>query len=1024
MSFVTSLGLSANNLRTKKRRTVMTAFAGSIGIIGIALILALSSGVNEYIQSIEEETLSKYPLQITGSEFDITSLLSTMSPAGKTDDDSADSDAEISVTEVITTMFSQMNSNDLASLKTYLESGESDIWNYVTAIEYTYDLDPQIYLQDGDAVRQVNPDTSMSSSGNSILSMMSSSRTTTFYVMPENTALYESQYDVVAGHWPESYNECVLVLTENGSISDYMLYTLGLRDYSELDDMIEQYSNGEDVSGIEDIGSYTYEDVLGVTYKVVCAADYYAYDNEYDVWVDKTDNEDYLVDLVANGEDLTIVGVVLPTEDATSAALTSGINYPVSLVYHMAELAEECDAVQAQMANPDINILTGAEFGEDSGDLDMSSMITINEDALANAFDLSSMADSLEIDTSSIELDTSSLDIDMSSFDLDMSSLEIDMSSLDIDMSSLDLDLSSIDIDMSSIDLSDMIDLSAIDMSSMEIDLSGLDMSNLLDGISLDVSTESLSALTTQILDGYQSWLDSNGGASYEDLTDDFTAYLTGADAKSIFTDFLDAKLADSEITVSQEGLAAAIKAVLPEYVSDGDSEGDGEGTSVDVDAIVDAVVSYVNDNAAVSVSVTDSDLTELAGSLSSGYAAYAQANGLTTSESINESFSAYLSSDAVSRMVYIGIMSMVDFSGIQDSLSTALNSYMQTALASAVASYTETLSGALEEQMAAAMDQMRVKMTGQLTEQISAAVTQMMEEMMEEISARMSAAIESMVSEMMEEITEQLSDSMETMISEMIAEIVDEMPESLADSMTIDSDTLTDAFEFNMGSNDLTDLLTSMSSYNGTDYDSNLAALGYIDFNTPSGINIYPVDFEAKDAVVAILDDYNDQMEASGEEGKMISYTDMVATMMSSVTTIINTVTYVLIAFIAVSLIVSCIMISVITQISVMERTKEIGILRALGASERNVTWLFNAETFIIGCCSGLIGVGVSELLIIPINTVIHALVGDISVNATLPWNYALLLVVISIAITVLSGLIPARSAAKKDPVTALRTE
>ncbi len=1012
MSFRTALGLSANNLRTKKGRTIMTAFAGSIGIIGIALILALSSGVNDYIQSIQEDTLSEYPLQITNSAIDISSLLSSMTSLA-TDEGTAsgdDGEAEISVTEVMTSMFSEVNANDLEALKEYIESGESDIDSYVKAIEYSYDVEPLIYLEDGDSYRQVNPDTSMSSSS-SILSSLTSSGTSSFYLMPENANLYEDQYEVKAGHWPENYNECVLVLTSDGSISDYILYTLGLRDYSELETMIEQYNNGETVTSIDDIGTYTYDDVLGITFKVVSSADLYAYDSEYDVWVDKSDNEAYMEDLVANGEELTIVGVVQPLEDAISATLSSGINYPVSLIYHMSELAASSDAVQAQMSNPDINIFTGEEFGEDTEELDLSSLLSIDEDALSDAFNMDDAFADMELDVSDIEIDTSSL--------------SLDTSALEIDMSALDLDLSSIEFDMSSMDLSGMeIDLSDLDLSSVEVELPDMDLSTMLSGVT--ISTDSLSTLTESLMDGYQTWMSSNG----TDLASDFSAYLNSDAARTVISDVLN-NAEYTTVTVDREGLtsviesamgtsetgssvdSSAVTSAVNEYLStheevsaeeldaiivaameDGDSTSDTSEASAQ--EVVDAVLNYISDNAVVSIS--DSGIQALADGLVNGY-----------TSSINTSFSEYLASDMAALTITAGVAGMLDGTGMQDMLTEAMNSYMEQVMAAYTEAIQESLQTALQTQMNDAMEQV---------------MAQMMTEVSNQLTAQLSTAMESMMEEMMAQMTDQLSDSMETMMSDMMDEIMEQLSDSLTDSLSIDTDTLMDTFEFNMDSTNLTDLLTSMSLSTETSYDSNLNTLGYVDFDSPSEIDIYPIDFESKDAVVAILDDYNAQMEESGQSEKQITYTDMVATMMSSVTTIINTVSYVLIAFIAVSLIVSCIMISIITQISVMERTKEIGILRAMGASKGNISQVFNAETFIIGACSGLIGVGVTELLLFPINAIIHTLVGDASVNAILPWSYALILVVISIVITVCSGLVPALNAAKQDPVTALRTE
>ena len=298
MSFLTALALSFNNLKTKKARTLLTSFAGSIGIIGIALILALSNGVNGYIQSIEEETLSEYPLQIQSTGFDITSMM--VGNTG-TDDKSKDSsgkknkDGQVKVMEMVTNMFSKMNTNDLKSLKKHLEKDNDALKSYTNAVEYDYDVDPQIYREDSDGVRQVHPDKSFSSIGigadsgaNSMMSSMMS--TNVFYRMPKNTSLYEKQYDVKAGRWPKKYNECVLVLSQDGGMSDFLLYTLGLRDQMELDDMIKAFASEEEIKTPSSLGTYTYKDILNKKFKLVNQADYYEYDSQYKVWKDKSDN--------------------------------------------------------------------------------------------------------------------------------------------------------------------------------------------------------------------------------------------------------------------------------------------------------------------------------------------------------------------------------------------------------------------------------------------------------------------------------------------------------------------------------------------------------------------------------------------------------------------------------------------------------------------------------------------------------------------------------------------------------------
>ncbi len=388
MSFLTALSLSFNNLRTKKARTLLTSFAGSIGIIGIALILSLSTGVNDYIKHVEEDTLSEYPLQIQSTGLDMTSMLVS--------NDSGDSankeEGDVHVVSMVTNMFSTMDSNDLASLKKYLDSSESGIEQYTNAVEYSYNVVPQIYRKDEDGIRQVHPDKSfdalgLGSSANSNSMMSSMMSTDVFYEMPENTSLYVDQYDVKAGRWPENYNECVLVLTSNGGISDFMLYTLGLRDSVELDNMVQQFINEENIETPTDISDYSYEDIIGINFKLVNSSDYYEYDSEYKVWKDKTDNESYMKSLVANGEDITIVGVVQPAEGANASALSIGVGYLPSLTEHVAQLAGESEIVQSQLADSGINVFTNEAFGADSdSEFDMDSLVTVDEDAIENAF--------------------------------------------------------------------------------------------------------------------------------------------------------------------------------------------------------------------------------------------------------------------------------------------------------------------------------------------------------------------------------------------------------------------------------------------------------------------------------------------------------------------------------------------------------------------------------------------------------------------------------------------------------------
>ncbi len=417
MSFLTALSLSFNNLMTKKGRTLMTAFAGSIGIIGIAAILSLANGVNNYIKTVEEETLSQYPLQIQSTGFDMTSLMLGSATGGDSSgsfgdggdgggdgegandgnavNTNTDNRTKVGVSKMLTSMFSSIGSNDLASLKKYLESGESDIDKYVNAIECTYSVTPQIFSSNTEKLRQVNPDKSFASVGlgssNSTNSLMSMSMSTdVFSELPQNANLYQNQYDICAGRWPENYNECVLVLTKGGRISDFMQYSLGLRDTDELDQMVKQFAAEEEVTTPTDVRSYDYDEIMDTTFKLVYATDYYVYDSEYNVWTNKSDNTDYMRGLVENGEDLTIVGIVQPAEDAEATMLSAGIYYPTSLTDRIIEHAADSQIVKDQLENPDVNVFTGKSFSEESADenggLNMESLFTIDGDALQAAF--------------------------------------------------------------------------------------------------------------------------------------------------------------------------------------------------------------------------------------------------------------------------------------------------------------------------------------------------------------------------------------------------------------------------------------------------------------------------------------------------------------------------------------------------------------------------------------------------------------------------------------------------------------
>ncbi len=826
MSFLTALSLSFNNLKTKKARTILTSFAGSIGIIGIALILSLSTGVNRYIETVETETLSQYPLQIQSTGIDLTSMLTDMGSAAESEGDGAASGNsekagdDINVIDMLSGMFATVNSNDLTALKDYLENGGSDIEQYTSAIEYSYDTDPLIFGKTDGGYRQVNPDTSFealgfgsSSGANSMMSTMMS--TDMFYQMPEDPDLYQSQYDVKAGRWPQNYNECVLVLTQNGNISDFMLYTLGLRDYRELDDMIQQFINEESVTVPESSGSYSYEEILDISFKLVNAADMYEYDSRYGVWKDKEDDKDYMNSLIEKGEEIKIVGIVQPSEDANGLMLMAGIGYPASLTEHVAEQAAQSEIVKEQIADRTVNVFTGESFGSEneSGGPDLSGLFSIDTSKLQSAFKVDEQA-----------------------------------------------------------------------------------LSSAMEDIFADAAASGGGSISTETIQQMMAGM--------------FASYLQTPEASAIVAG----------------GIAEMIQA---------------------------------NGGMTISAEQMQSLMTEIM----QGYQLYAQQNGYTDPARFGE----YLAE------------------------------YMETAEAEAVInSWTEENFGSMESMTPD--PQLMSKMTAQL------------------MAGYMEYARSVAGSAEIPGTDAGMAVDTDAMASEMAA--------AMENAITIDENAFAESFKMDMDGDELTELMMSMSGSESATAESNLRSLGYVDFDDPSMISIYPLDFESKEQVSRILDEYNEDMKASGNEEKAVTYTDIVGAMMSSVTTIIDVISYVLIAFVAISLIVSSIMIGVITYISVLERQKEIGILRAIGASKGNISQVFNAETFIIGLCAGIMGIATSLLILIPGNALIHHLAGTNDVSAVLPAIPAVILILLSVVLTLIGGIIPSRKAAKSDPVTALRTE
>lgn len=688
MSFLTALSLSVSNLLSKKARTILVAFAASIGITGIALILSLSTGAHDYINRMEENALSEYPLQITSSSFSMESMMSSFSQMGMMNQSTQDESesGQVEEQQILGSMLAGSGTNDLASLKRWLDSGYSGIEEVTRSVGYAYGISPQVFLKEGDGYRQVNPDQTMSAVGISMSDNLSSMMSVwnsndLFCELPKEEEIYEDSYKVVAGHWPRTMEECVLVLLPGGGIPDYLLYSMGLKDASERDEIISNVVNGDTVdTSMSKSKQYDPEEFLGISFSVLPACRMYYYDEKLGLWLDGSDDTKRMNFLLEDALEISICGVVEPKDSNSMSLLETGIDYRTDLMDYLLKEAADSEIVRQQLEAPEIDVLTGSRFGEQGNVMDEAflDMIEIHPEKLPEAV----------------------------SFDWDK----------------------------------------------------------------LD-----------QVLE--------------------------------------------------KHGRLSAVETVR---------------------------------------------------------------------------------------------------------------------------------------------------------------------------------------------VIRELSRSGE---SPTLKKVIDDLIPALMELLKIDESRIQEAVSFQMDEEKMRQMYMSQSAQQESSLRANLIRFGYADVDEPSMITIYPNDFESKDKVIELLEAYNATMEEEGYKEKVISYTDYVGSLMSSVTTIIDVITYVLIAFVAVSLVVSSIMIGIITYISVLERRKEIGILRAMGASRGNITQVFNAETFIIGILAGAFGIALTLLALIPINMAIHSYT-DQPVSAFLPPGAAVVLIGLCVALNLIGGFLPAFKASRQDPVTALRSE
>lgn len=811
MSFATALSLSFHNLLTKKGRTLLTSFAGSIGIIGISLILALSTGFQNYVNQIQEDTLTSYPLTIAAETGDPASAILSMHSS----DDNGAAENEVKERKYIESMFSTIGSNDIRSFHEYLQENKSTLDQAVSLIQYKYSVSPNIYTKNETGIVQVNPNTVFSSLMGDSSSSMTSSMMSVFNELMDDQNALDEQYKVLAGRWPQEYNELVLILPKENEISDMLIYSLGLRDSKELSDMIMKLAANETITTSSEPQTYTYEDLMSIPYKLIDPTSTYRYNEKYNVYESMSEDQSYMEELYENSVDLNIVGVVCANEESMSSGLSSGIGYTKELTEHIIEQASQSEIVKKQLENPEVDVFSNKRFDDDSksAGLDFQDMISIDQELLSSAF-------------------------------------------------------------------------------------------------GMNVSEEDLSSMTQGYMQEISSAITTDTTKAQGQLIEHLGSFTNG-----ILTTY---------VQNYQDALTHT--AIL---------------NSKDVDGIVQEYL----------------QTEEVANQLAQ----------LETEYTIPK--------DVFASMY-------------QQTIATFMKGYIQL-----TSTDKENPSTLINEAM------------------ISPLVTQMTTQ----------DAIVSATSQMASKMTEA---TMQKTILGKVGELTGNLTKTLATSFHVDQEKIAKAFSFDLSEEELTRLMQTMSSSNvEKTAETNVRMLGYQELDEPTSINFYFKDFESKEFFLDFLDDYNKQMLDVDEE-KVINYTDLTGILTSSVKLIVDSVSYVLIAFVSISLIVSSIMIGIITYISVLERTKEIGILRAIGASKRNISSIFNAETFIVGLCAGLMGIGITLALIPPINHIIHSVTNNMAINAVLPWKAAIVLVTLSVVLTLISGLIPAKQASKKDPVTALRSE
>ena len=852
MSLFTAFRLSLNNLLTKKGRTILVAFAGSIGIIGIALVQSISNGFQSYVDSIQEEALTSYPLTIMQETTDIAGALLSMT----TQDNKSENQGEINEEQYISKMLDTLSTNDLKSFKSYLEKNYNKVKDDISSIKYGYSIEPLIYgIDKTEKIAKLSPNDLFGNSMGMSMSMMGNYGSVYSQMIDDENTINES-YDILAGRLPKDYNEMIIVLSERNTISDLLVYLLGLRDTEELTNIVTKIMSGEKVDVKNEPLKFTYDDLMNIKLKLIMPTDLYKYNEEYNVYEDMTQDENHMKEIYEKAIDLKIVGILTTKEGVTSTALPPGVSYTSKLVDYIISNSKESDIVKKQLENEQIDVLSGKRFDEPKKGLDMDfkDLVSIDTKKLQSAFNM-------KIDESKLQRETKGY-------------MEEIANSI-----------------------------------STDINPAKEDFSNTLNDFGNDILNN------------------IEGEIKEEDIENLVEEYLTSTEQSKVLANLENKYVVPK--AVFKTAYSGLLKGLLQAYIQGYNSNKELMNQFMQNSNINSGVIKQEQQGENIEVTEEVQNIIQNQGNEIQ----------IPDQEELNNMLKNIPQNMNIKEMVLDGYMSNI---AIQET----------------------------EDTMAKAMTEALIKKN----------------------------------------------------VLTKVGELTTNLTKSIASGFNVDREKISSAFQMKMTEDEITRIVQSMLNDKKVNAKTNLIKFGYQDKEEPTYISFYFKSFDGKEHFIDFLDSYNEATK--DEEDKKINYTDTTGILMGSVKTIVNAVTYVLIAFISISLIVSSIMIGIITYISVYERTKEIGILRAIGASKRNISSIFNAETFIIGLLSGLFGIGITYFTIPIINKVIHHFTGNIPLNAELYIKNAIALVILSVVLTLIGGLIPAKSASKRDPVIALRTE